>query len=82
MAYEETGEDAVLPWEVSDTVRRGHGLHDVSQGEEARGLHGEPGEAAGDIETAGDGGLAHAVPAHEPLDVPELSCQWSFEEDA
>lgn len=45
--YVEAGEDLVLPWQVGDALLGGERTHGVQQREEARALHGEPGDAAG-----------------------------------
>lgn len=46
----------------------GERVHHVEQREEAWYLHGEPGDAAGDVQDAVDGRLSHAVPRHIMLE--------------
>lgn len=65
--HKKTGEDLVLPGQVRDTLLIWESGHGIYQREETGTLHGEPGNAAGDVEPAVDRRLAHAIPRHDPL---------------
>lgn len=72
LTYEEACENAVLPRQVIYALLLGQGGHHVEQRSEARHFHHHPADAAGDVEAAGDGGLAHAVPRDGDLEEGDL----------
>ena len=69
---EEASQNLVLPGQIGNAVLGRECLHVVEQRGEARDLHGNPSDAARDIELAVEGGLPHAVAWGQPLKRPEL----------
>jgi hypothetical protein len=67
MAYKESSEDAVLPWQVIDAMDLRQGLHDVQKSCESRDFHKKPPHTPREVEPAWLRGLAHAVPLDDKL---------------
>ena len=65
--YKEAAEDLVLPGQVGNALQGRERVHDIEQGEEAWALHDHPADAAGQVESALNRGLAHAIPRYQPL---------------
>ena len=65
-------EHLVLPGQLGDAGLLGQRVQVVEQRQEAGGLHGQPADAAGQVEARVHRRLAHAVPRDEPLEGGEL----------